>query len=167
MYASATDTDMSEWVGIDGVNDPNLIQAGVREHYDHATNHVSIYAWWEILPAYETPMSTLPVRPGDQITVRIGGVSPGSWTITVTDSTTGQNFIIEQTYTGTAATAEWIVETPSRANVTQTLGYYTPNVTFSNLRLRVWVGSPWPSLALHVVVVAVKGHERRRGRFAI
>jgi hypothetical protein len=81
-------------------------------------------------------------------------------------STSSRSSETKQTYTGTAATAELIVEAPSRANVTQTLGYYTPNVTFSNLRLRVWVGSPWPSLALHVVVVAVKGHERRRGRFA-
>jgi hypothetical protein len=137
---SATSSHTAEWVGIDGASsaDPSLIQAGVEETYNAATNSFVTYAWWEILPAPETPISSLIVSPraGDQMTITISQLSGSSWSIRVSDDTTGQVFSTTQSYSGPGTSAEWILEAPS-SGATQTvltLGAYTPNVTFSNLR---------------------------------
>ena len=80
-------------------------------------------------------MISLAVSPGDQVTVSISQVSAGSWKIAVTNVTTGHSFSTTQSYTGPATSAEWIVEDPTLASTGQieTLGRYTPNVTFRGL----------------------------------
>ncbi|MHB1526773.1 MAG: G1 family glutamic endopeptidase [Candidatus Dormibacteria bacterium] len=143
IYASSTNTDTAEWVGIDGYPHTNtsLIQAGIDEPYDASTNTYQIRAWWEILPAYPTmvliPAVDMSVATGDSIAVTIGQVSGTVWGITVTDNTTGQTFTTDQTYTGPLASAEWIVEAPTTESTgtVRTLGGYSPDVTFSNLRM--------------------------------
>jgi hypothetical protein len=45
---------MSEWVGIDGASNGDLIQAGIAETLIVGTNEFSIQPWWEILPATQT-----------------------------------------------------------------------------------------------------------------
>ncbi|HZC30151.1 MAG TPA: G1 family glutamic endopeptidase, partial [Gaiellaceae bacterium] len=57
VQSSDPSMDTAEWVGIDGVDNSNLIQAGVAE------DNGKTYAWWEILPAPETPISSLIVSP--------------------------------------------------------------------------------------------------------
>jgi hypothetical protein len=99
------------WVGIDGDNDGNdLIQAGTEQ--DWARGSASYYAWWEILPAAETPIASITVQPGDSMTVSIVQGSP-DWTITLTDETTGKSFTTEKSYSGLHETAEWIQEAPT------------------------------------------------------
>ena len=44
------------------------------------------------------------------MTVAINQVNGTQWGITLTDNTNGQSFTTDQTYTGPASTAEWIVE---------------------------------------------------------
>jgi len=137
IYTTSTNTDTSEWVGVDGWNDSSLIQAGIDEPYNASTNTYRILAWWEILPAHPTEVlistSTLSPEPGDSITVTLGEVSSGTWGIEVTDNTNGQSFVTDQPYSAPQSSAEWIVEAPTLDGSIETLGDYAPDVTFTNL----------------------------------
>ena len=134
LTSAPAETLASEWVGIDGLSNSSLIQAGVGERYDPTTNLVYLHAWWEILPAAETPIS-MSVAPGDEISVTIAQESGTLWRISLTDDTNGQSFVTEQTYLGLANSAEWIVEAPTLASTSTTtqLGDYIPDVTFTGL----------------------------------
>jgi len=162
---SSSGTYTSIWVGVDGDGNTDLIQAGVQLQ-DFAGGTVQIFPWWEILPAYETPISTMgTVSVGDQVTVDIAQLSEatsstaGSWSITVTDNTTGQSFTTTQAYTGgytgagapgEGATAEWIVERPEVGGPGDysTLGTYSPNVDFTNLGYTGSTAVGWQDMAL-------------------
>ena len=128
------DTVTSEWVGIDGVSDTSLIQAGATEEYDPTTGAVDFWAWWEIIPDAATPVS-MTVSAGDRVSVAIAQVSGSSWSIAITDLTTGEQFTTTQTYTGPGQSAEWIVEAPTAGSTgtEETLGSYDPVVTFGGL----------------------------------
>jgi hypothetical protein len=108
---SRTSRYSSSWVGIDGFNNRSLIQAGTEQDWLHGSAFYQ--AWWEILPAPETPIPSLTIQPGDAISVSITQGVSHQWTITVTDTTTLQSFTTAQTYTGPGASAEWIQEAPT------------------------------------------------------
>ena len=97
------------WVGIDGFNNSHLIQAGTEQDWTH--RKAFYQAWWEILPAAETPIPTsiVTVHPGDSITVTITQGTP-KWTITLADNTTHRSFTTHQSYGGPMNSAEWIHE---------------------------------------------------------
>lgn len=131
---SSGPTTTSEWVGIDGATNSSLIQAGVTEMYDPTTKSVSTYAWWEILPAANTPIQ-MSVSPGDLCTVTIYRVSGSTWDINLEDNTSGQTFNTERSYYGPRTSMEWIVEAPLGASGKEdVLGQYTPDVEFTNMR---------------------------------
>jgi hypothetical protein len=104
-------TYSSEWVGIDGYNNSSLIQTGTESDYYNGSAHYD--AWWEILPASETVIPTISVKPGDVMTASISQGAGSSWTITITDTTTGKSFTTTRTYTGPQTSAEWIEEAPT------------------------------------------------------
>jgi hypothetical protein len=131
LAASAGQTYASEWVGIDGFSNHDLIQSGVGEMYDPTTNLVYTQAWWEILPAAETPI-TMTVLPGDSVTVTVSQIAGTSWAISLTNLSTGQSFTTDQSYSGPASSADWIVEAPEVDGQIATLGSYSPDVTFSS-----------------------------------
>ncbi len=134
LFSAPTETDTTEWVGIDGVSNSSLIQAGISEQYDPSAGGVYVWAWWEILPAPETQIASIVVGYGDRVTVQIARVSGTLWSIQLTDDTTGQTFSTDQTYTGPGTSAEWVVEAPSFSDGSvATLGDYTPDVTFGGL----------------------------------
>lgn len=115
-------TYSSSWVGIDGFNNSNLIQSGTeQDYYSGAAHYV---AWWEILPAAETVIPTITVTPGDHMSVTITQGSGSSWTISISDTTTGRSFSTTQTYTGPGASAEWIQEAPTVGGRIATLAHY-------------------------------------------
>jgi hypothetical protein len=130
---TSTDTDTSEWIGIDGVSNTNLIQAGVGETVQGGTK--SVYAWWEILPAPATPIPTLQINANDQVTVAIVRQADGNWLIQIQDLTDQQSWHSTFAYSGPLSSAEWIVEAPTVAAdmSIETLGQYAPPVTFKNL----------------------------------
>ena len=134
LVASPGATSTSEWVGIDGATNGALIQAGVEQSFDPATGGVSMYPWWEILPAPETRIP-MRVHPGDRIEVTISAAGGDLWTIAMTDHSTGQRFSTRQVYTGPDTSAEWIVEAPTRARsgIIEPLGAFAPDVAFSAL----------------------------------
>ena len=126
-------TDNSQWVGVDGDSNEDLIQAGVAESVSTFGGRVQIYAWWEILPAPETPVS-LPIAVGDRVTVTIAQVQPGTWTIKILDATSNRSFSKTVSYSGATTSAEWVLEAPTSARGSQTsLASFTPAVTFSNI----------------------------------
>lgn len=104
-------TYSSNWIGIDGFNNSNLIQTGTESDYYNGSAHYD--AWWEILPAAETVITSLPVSPGDSMSATITKGSGSSWTITIRDTTRGTSFSTVKSYTGQQTSAEWIEEAPS------------------------------------------------------
>lgn len=101
----------ADWVGIGGYSTNDLIQAGTSE--ESVGGHANYYAWTEILPAPELQITGFAVHPGNSMTVDVNQVSAGSWTITVTNHTTGQTFTKNLNYVSTHASAEWIHEAPT------------------------------------------------------
>jgi Peptidase A4 family/Putative Ig domain len=130
---TSTDTNTSEWIGIDGAQNANLIQAGIDELVQNGVEHV--FAWWEILPAPATIIPDLAVNPNDQVTIVIVRQADGNWLIQFQDPTSGASWHTTVAYSGPLASAEWIVEAPALASsgAIQTLGQYSPPVTFRNL----------------------------------
>jgi hypothetical protein len=126
---------MSVWVGIDGGNgDDSLIQAGFNESPSpgSATGFV-IQPWWEILPSSETYINSVDIEAGDTVIVAINQISGTQWGIALTDNTNGESFTTDQTYSGPASTAEWIVEALTVNGGVTTLAPYSPEVSFSDL----------------------------------
>ena len=133
---TSSSSEMAAWVGIDGAGNQSLIQAGVGELVDpNNTNNIVIFPWWEILPAPATPIFSVSVAPGDQVTVSINDVSGPQWSITLMDDTNGESFTTAQTYHGPGSTAEWIVEAPTVNNRQTALAPYSPAVSFSRLAI--------------------------------
>jgi hypothetical protein len=112
----------SAWIGIDGFNDTDLIQTGTEE--DWTGGHAVYRAWWEILPAAETVISSITVHPGDIFTALITRGSGISWTIEIDDTTSGKSFSIKKKYTGPGTSVEWILEAPEVGGRIATLAHY-------------------------------------------
>lgn len=115
-------TYSSSWIGIDGFNNSSLIQTGTEQDYYSGKAHYD--AWWEILPAAETVIPSLTIHPGDSMSASITQNSGSSWTIAITDNTTGQSFSINKTYTGPQTSAEWIQEAPTVGGRVANLAHY-------------------------------------------
>jgi Peptidase A4 family len=132
--------ELSQWVGIDGFSNSDLIQAGVGESmvgpYDNqtcTTGHYYIWAWWEVLPASMSPIS-MTVQAGDSVTVDISQIGTGNWDIKITDNTENETFNQDETYSAPLSSAEWVVEAPFDHYVCS--GYcapdpYSPAVPFT------------------------------------
>ena len=121
-------TFSSQWVGIDGFDNGDLIQTGTEADFYNGSAHYT--AWWEILPAAATVIPSITVRPGDQMSASITKGSGSDWTITITDTTTGESSTTLHTYTGPGASAEWIVEAPSVGGSIASLAQYSSPDTF-------------------------------------
>jgi Peptidase A4 family len=121
-------TYSSAWVGIDGFTNGNLIQTGTESDYYSGSAHYG--AWWEILPAAETVIPAIAVHPGDHMSAAITKGSGSTWTISITDTTTGKSFSTNQSYSGPGTSAEWIEEAPSVGGRIATLAHYTSPDTF-------------------------------------
>jgi len=114
----------SDWVGIDGFNNSNLIQTGTESDFFNGRAHYA--AWWEILPAAETVIPSITVNPGDRISATITHGAGSTWTITISDG--GQSFTINQSYSGPRTSAEWIEEAPTVGGRIATLAHYGSTV---------------------------------------
>ena len=106
----------STWIGIDGYNDGSLIQTGTAQGTsDGATGY---YDWWEIItPSDQAPaMEIAAVTPGDHMLASVQEVTSGTWTIAITDLTSGNVFSQQFSYSGAGGSAEWIEEAPDGRN---------------------------------------------------
>ncbi|HEY2916723.1 MAG TPA: G1 family glutamic endopeptidase [Candidatus Limnocylindrales bacterium] len=113
----------SQWVGIDGFNNGNLIQTGTETDWYNGAAHYA--AWWEILPAAETVIASITVHPGDHMSASIVKGSGSTWTISLTDTTTGATFSTSKTYTGPGTSVEWIEEAPTVGGHQAALAHYS------------------------------------------
>jgi Peptidase A4 family len=118
------------WVGLDGMDNNDLLQAGVAETgfatassrtppYGPSSGfpglacsrQAQVYAWWEDLPSAPERVD-LPVKVGDSVSVSIFKMSPGWWAIAVHDLTIKKSFLLAQPYAGPQTSVEWVVEVP-------------------------------------------------------
>lgn len=109
----------SEWVGIDGWNSSDVLQAGTETQISKVwiITSTQVYAWWEWYPAGEVKIANLPVSPGDVMYCLICADSTTHATVTFSNQSTGVGTRFDITApSGTSLTgnvAEWIVERPS------------------------------------------------------
>lgn len=115
-------TYSSTWIGIDGFNNSSLIQTGTEQDFYNGSAHY--LAWWEILPAAETPISTIVVHPGDKFSASVSRGTGSNWMISISDNTSGQHFTTVQSYSGPGTSAEWIQEAPTVGGRIANLAHY-------------------------------------------
>jgi hypothetical protein len=108
--ATTTTGADATWVGIGGINTPDLIQAGTEATV--SGGEVAYGAWIEMLPAASRPIS-LSVNPGDSVTVTITQKSELDWMIDMKNNTTGGRYNTTVQYRSSRASAEWVQEAPS------------------------------------------------------
>lgn len=106
------------WIGIGGgcvdsgctVTDSTLIQTGTEQDVN-ANGTTSYSAWYELIPA---PSVSVPLRvaPGNLISAAITETTPGVWSISLKNLSTGASWATTTPYSSDYSTAEWIEETP-------------------------------------------------------
>jgi hypothetical protein len=136
---SAPGAYSATWIGIDGVNNASLIQAGTAQ--DTSAGTTTYDDWYEILPANETLITS--VSPGDHIQASVNEGSRGTWTISIADLTSGQSFSQAFPYNGPATSAEWIEESPKVNGLQSALANFG-TVQFTGM---AWDGSNPSSVA--------------------
>jgi hypothetical protein len=129
----------SSWVGIDGFNSNDVLQAGVQQRVTAAgaAEYVAWYEWFAPQqpdsPPYifQTNITNFPVRPGQTVTCSIQySNNKTSGLITFGNSTTGQHFSITlapppgASFSGNCV--EWIMEAPDGGEPTAALPKFTP-----------------------------------------
>lgn len=109
--ASSTYRSDAAWVGIGGVTSTDLIQAGTSA--TTGAGGGTVYsAWIEVLPAFAQNVS-MPVSPGDSVSVSIEQQQPGTWLIAMANNTSGRTYQKTLSYKSSLSSAEWIEEMPS------------------------------------------------------
>ena len=110
------------WIGIDGFNNGSVIQTGTAQN--SGNGRTSYSAWYELYPS--PPVTIGSVAPGDVMKASITQSSPGTWTISITDLTSGQSASGSGPYNGPGTSAEWIEEAPfsARTGTTATLANF-------------------------------------------
>jgi len=112
----------ASWIGIGGfctnkkctAVDRTLIQLGTEQDAI-SDGGISYYAWYEILPAEESP-TPLEVNPGDVITASLsceGDCEDNQWTLAMTNETTSETWSHTITYESSELSLEVIQEAPS------------------------------------------------------
>jgi predicted SnoaL-like aldol condensation-catalyzing enzyme len=119
----------ASWVGIGGVQSRDLIQAGTDTTVA-GNGHVRYQAWVEMLPAGPHPLPVT-VKPGDSVTFSITETSPNNWLVSVKNNTSGQTYQVNEQYTSSHSSAEWIEEAPSGGRRILPLDRFG-SVTFTN-----------------------------------
>jgi hypothetical protein len=100
----------SMWVGIDGFTSQTVEQLGTDA--DCVAGSAEYFAWYEMYPAASVNIGTLTIHAGDHISASVT-VSGSTFTLKISDTTTGKTFSIHKNGSGVAqSSAEWIVEAP-------------------------------------------------------
>jgi hypothetical protein len=165
---------MSEWVGVDGSNNDELLQAGVQATW--TPSGAEYVPWYEILtPQDMEPEELIPgwasVNPGNYITVTLAKQQSGGWDIVLKDNTTDQSFNSDsinftdypnqnnpadfQASAASPEDVEWIAETPKYGVPYAAMPYVSSGGNFSALSLTM--SSVEQSYALTRVCSAPEG----------
>jgi hypothetical protein len=120
------------WVGIGGVSNRDLIQAGTQTLVDDEGN-TRYDAWYEVLPAASVPVP-LKVSPGDDVSVSLTLVKDNLWHIDFVNNTTNKQYALDVPYRSTLSSAEWIEEMPSYAG--GRTGHFIPLSSFGSVTFK-------------------------------
>jgi hypothetical protein len=102
------------WVGIDGYSSSTVEQTGTDS--DCSGKNPSYYAWYEFYPNPSIEISSLTIKPGDNMSAEVS-YSGSEFTIKITDTTTGKSYTKSSKVSGAQRTsAEWIAEAPCCTN---------------------------------------------------
>jgi hypothetical protein len=135
------------WLGLDGFSNGSVIQTGTAQNV--TSGRTSYYAWYELFP--QPPVTLGLVAPGDVIQASISLMSPGTWSISLADVTSGQSASGPVSYSGPGTSAEWIEEAPTdgRTNGVAALANFG-TARFSNVAANGSVPSPSVLTALAI-----------------
>jgi len=101
----------SFWVGIDGYNSNTVEQTGTDADCT-GKNHPAYYAWYEMFPNPPVNLS-MTIAPGNTMSAEVSS-SGSTFTLTITNVSTGGSFTTSQTLSSAArSSAEWVAEAPS------------------------------------------------------
>ncbi len=108
---TATLEASSTWIGIDGSPESpgSIIQTGTTQATENG--ETEYFAWYELYPSAAVVVGG--VSPGDQMEASIYQDSGTSWTLSISDVTSGNSASGPLTYTGPGDSAEWIEELPA------------------------------------------------------
>ena len=130
MASSSAETANGQWVGIGGYTSADLIQTGTRAiSEDGATRYE---AWYELIPA-PAVVVPLAITPGDSVSAFIFEISPGEWSIILSNLSTGETYETQVSYASSHSSAEWVEEMPKGPDSYVPLGNFSP-ITFYNAR---------------------------------
>ena len=102
------------WVGLGGASQQSQSLEQVGTSADVVNGQTQYYAWYELLPAAETPLN-LAIHTGDHISARVT-VNGTNVTVALSDQTTGQSVTKTlQMSNPDTSSAEWIAEAPATA----------------------------------------------------
>jgi hypothetical protein len=120
------------WIGIDGGpgSPDSIIQTGTEQETNGG--NTVYYDWYELYPA--PPVNIGFVSPGDHMTAQIAKNTGSSWTLTIDDTSANSNRSYPVTYTGPAASAEWIEELPTAVGSTQPTLANFGSATFTSMQ---------------------------------
>jgi hypothetical protein len=111
------------WVGIDGFSSSTVEQTGTISEIQGSI--ATYYAWYEFYPSPMYEITSMTIRPGDQISATVTytgttgrsgffGRSSSTFSVTITDQTTRKSYTTMGTVANAArSSAEWIAEAPS------------------------------------------------------
>jgi hypothetical protein len=101
----------SPWVGIDGDVSNTVEQTGTDS--DCQSGKPVYYAWWEMYPK-STVQISMAVHPGDSFTGVVTYLGSSSFSMKLTNNTTGASFTTTQSsHKAQRSSVEWIMEGPS------------------------------------------------------
>ena len=120
----------SSWVGIDGYNSSDVLQAGTEQDaYCSGSTTSSYYsAWYEWYPLGEVRIGSFPVSPGDDLFVEVWSTSATAGHAYIVNYNTNQSvnlaFSAKSGTTLIGNSAEWVVERPTVGGSLATLTNY-------------------------------------------
>jgi hypothetical protein len=129
--SSGEDTYSSVWVGIGGYGEKSLIQTGTLQQFVNGVP--TYYVWYQLLPNRAVRLLNVSVQPGDEIMASVNWVegSVNSWSVEISDLTSGDSFQRTFSYASSRLSAEWVVESPTVSGNISTLANFG-SVIFSD-----------------------------------
>jgi len=151
---SAT-TYSSFWVGLDGYHSNSVEQTG--SSVDCSSGSPVYYAWYEMFPKFPKKLK-LTISPGDHITASVTTDSHGSFTMKLTDTTTGHGqTVVKMLASAKLKSAEVIAEAPSSGTGVLPLTNFG-KVNFSNASMNG--GSLTAANSDKITMVLSNGHPK-------
>ncbi len=118
------------WVGIDGINAPDVLQAGTESDAfcSRSSTQAAYYAWFEWFPGNTIEVTNLPVAAGDVMGAWVYATGPTTGHALLINATTNQYVAMDLVApAGTVlagSSVEWIMERPSLSNKLTPLANY-------------------------------------------